>query len=288
MPIDPLVDLRVRIEPGLPAIVPDSISFETGATRAQAADPDLFVYEHHGKEFSGADPGALTSFFEDLILGRALPLSFATTGIHDVDVLTAIALFLHRDLAIHPNMPGLIAAVDLVHRRGLPALAHIEADLARFLCVLRGYFPEKGLTKREFGDRLATSVGWIRDYVMDGRLPHTGLPLTLVRILQAGTNGFVLGETTGPLLDGWVELYRQGYLRGLLVGPDRDGRRLMLASRKSPYIAFDLPMAARLLNQMEGAMGELPEWESDGLWLKSPSDGTLILTSHAVEVLIRV
>lgn len=288
MPLDPAVDLKVRIEPDLPAIVPDSVSFETGATRDQAADPDLYVYEHHGKGFGVADPGALTAFFEDLILGRALPLSFATTGIHDVDVLVAIALFLQRDLAIHPAMPGFIAAVDLVHRRGLPALAHIDADLARFLCILRAYFPEKGLTKREFGDRLATSVGWVRDYVMDGRLPHAGAPLTPIRVIQAGTNGFILGETSGSLIDGWVEAYRQGYLRGLLVSPDVDGRRFMLGSRKSAYIAFDLPMAARLLNQMEGAMGELPEWKSDGLWLESPTDGTLILTSHIIEVLVRV
>ena len=282
------IKLEVRIEPDLPQVVPDAVSFETGATRAQASNPDLFVYEHHGEGFNQADPGALTCFFEDLILGRPFPFVFATKSIQDVDTLVAMSLFLHRDLAIHPAMPGLVATVDFVHRRGLVALSHVEPDLARFLCFLRAYFPEKGLSKRQLGDRLATAVTWIREFVHEDRLPHMGAPPTPVRVIDHGTNGFVVAETTGSLIDGWVELFRQGFLRGVLIGPDVHGRRTALAARKSPYVQLDLVTAARLLNQMEGAMGELPEWESDGFFLKSPPEGTLILVSHLLDVLVRV
>jgi hypothetical protein len=289
VPLSPVVDLKVLIEPDLPPVVPDAVSFETGATRGQAADPSLFVYEHHGQDFSTSDPGALTSLFEDLVLGRALPLTFATPALQDVDTLVAVALFLQRELAVHPDMPPFVYTVDFVHRRGFPALAHIEQDLARFLCFLRNYFPEKGLSKREFGERLQTACSWVRDYVVDRRFPHLGAAPAPIRVLQQGTNGFAVAEAQGALIDGWVQLYQQGFLRGLVVSsPVGGGRRRMLGARKSHYVDLDLNVASRLLNEMERAMGELPDWESDGLWLKGPEDGSLLLVSHVLDVLIRV
>jgi len=289
MPVAPIVDLQVRIEADLPPVVPEAISFETGASREQAADPKLYVYEHHGAGFGPADPGALTSFFEDLILGRAFPLTFATRSIQDIDTIVAATLFLQRDLAVHPDMPGFVAAVDLVHRRGFPALAHVEQDLARFLCFLQAYFPEKGLSKRELGERLGSACGWVREFVIDKRLPTLGKPLMPVQVLKEGTDGFVLAETHGALIDGWVQLYQRGFLRGLVVGPlSAQGRRSMLAARKSGYVSFDLSKAALFLNEVERAMGYLPEWESDGIWLRSPPEGSTILVSHMIDVLTRV
>lgn len=282
------LELTVRIEPDLPEVVDKAVSFETGASREQAADPRLFVYEHHTNGFSLNEPGALVYFFEDLILGRSMPLVFATKALNDIDTVVAITLFLQRDLALHPALPGFVSMVDFVHRRGLPALSHIEPDLARFLCFLRGYLPEIGLSKRQLGERLTQAVTWIREYVMDGSLPHLGVEPTPVRVIDQGSSGFVLAETAGSLVDGWVDIFRQGFLRGLLVGPDQDGRKRMLGARKSSFVSFDLLLAAHLLNQMETAMGELPEWKSDGMWLESPPSGTLILTSHVLEVLVRV
>lgn len=281
------VELRVRVEEGLPPIVPDAVSFETGASLAQASDPDLFVYEHHGSEFGPAFPGALTSYFEDLLLGRPFPLTFATPCLADVDTITAIALHLNRDLAVHPMTPAFVSTVDLVHRRGAPALAHIEPDLARFLCFVRTFL-EAGLTQREIGDRLGTAIGWIREYLEEGRLPHLAPTLSSTRVVDTGTNGFVVAETTGPLVDSWVDLFRQGFLRGVLFSAAENDRRKVLAARKSHYLAFDLSLAVHLLNQMETAMGELPEWETDGFWLRGPADGTLLLVSHVIEVLLRV
>lgn len=283
------MDINVRIEKGLPALVPDAVSFETGASKAQLET--ALAYEHHGPQFTPFDRGALPSFYEDLLLGRAMPLVFATPRIQDIDTLMAIALFLHRDLATHPATASLVYTVDFVHRLGLPALAHIEADLAHFLSALRAYFPDTGLSQRELSNRVTTAVGWIRGYIHEGTLPLLGAaPCTEVRILDRGTNGFVSAETQGPLWDGWVELFRAGFLRGVLVDHSPGDKQHCLIARKSLFLGFDLPLACRLLNQMELAMGELADWSMtpDGLWLKSPPEGTLLLFRDILEVLVRV
>lgn len=285
------MDLNVRIEKALPPIVPEAISFETGALRRDLDVLGIVAYEHHGREFSLHDRGALTCFYEDLLLGRALPLTFATTGIHDVDTLTAIALFLHRDLATHPATTSFVYSVDFIHRFGLPALAHVPEDLARFVSVMREYFPEKGLSQRELGSRITTAVGWVRDYIQEERYPTLGaVPDATIRILDIGTNGFVLAETDGSIIDGWVELFRGGYLRGVIIKLGDNDRHQIQVAKKSFFIPLDLDAAGRILNQMETAMGELPEWRSssDGLWLEGPRDGTLLLVQDIVQVLIRV
>jgi hypothetical protein len=284
------MDLKVRIEKGLPPIVPGAISFETGASRANLDVPDVVAYEHHGKDFTIFDRGALPAFYEDLLLGRAMPVVFATPSIQDIDTLLAIALFLHRDLATHPATTSFVYTVDFVHRHGLPALAHIDADLARFLSALRTHFPDKGLSQRETSARLTQAIGWLREHIHEGQLPVLGAPPRAeVRILDHGTTGFVVAETTESLWDGWVELFRAGFLRGILIDSTSERKRVLIA-RKSPFLPFDLALAARILNQMETAMGELPDWvvRLDGLWLEGPSDGTLILLQDILNVLVRM
>lgn len=281
------IELTVKVEKNLPAVVPDAVSFETGASLEEISLASTPVYEHHGVEFDTMDRGALTRFFEDLVMGRELPLVFATKAIQDVDTLVAIALFLHRDLAIHPAVPGFVYTVDWIHRGGLPALAHVDEDLGRFVSFLRAYFPDK-LGKQEFVDRLKQAIEWLRDYIFNGNIPHMGKAPARARVVDIGTNGFVVAQTRGSLFDGWVDLYRQGHLRGILVNTGKADRRHVLAARKSQHVPFDLTMAAHFLNQMETAMGELPTWESDGLWLKGPEDGTLILVVDILKVLTRV
>lgn len=281
------LEFRIIIEPRCAPVIDGVLTYEAGASREQASDPALHVYEHHGPEFGQADPGALTSFFEDLILGRPMPLVFCTPAIQDVDTLFAIALFLHRELAITPSMPGLVGQVDLVHRRGLPVLGHVGQDFALFLRLLRAYFPV-GLSKIDMGARLGTAVQWIREYALQGTLPATGRPFAEARVLQRGTDGLVVAETAGDLLEAWVTLFSNGHLRGLLVGPERDGRRRVLGARKSFFCSFDLALAARLLNEVEAAMGEKPAWKAEGDWLWGPPVGTAILVPHIVEVLLRV
>jgi hypothetical protein len=218
-----------------------------------------------------------------------MPPVFATPRIQDIDTILAIALFLHRDLATHPATAAFVYTVDFVHRLGLPALAHIEEDLARFLSALRAYFPETGISQRETSDRLTQSIGWLREYIHEGKIPVLGSqPRPEVRIIDHGTAGFVLAETSGPLWDSWVELFRAGFLRGILLSPGE--RKRVLVAKKSAYLRFDLGLAGRTFNEMERAMGELPEWTvtQDGLWLMGPEIGTLILASDLLKVLTRV
>ena len=285
------MDLNVRIDKELSGIIPDAISFETGVSKEESENPEILAYEHHGPEFSAFSRGSLVAFYEDLILGKPMPLEFATPRIQDVDTLVAIALFLHRDLATHPSMPSFVYTTDFVHRMGLPALAHLDDHLARFFSALRAYFPEKGLSQRETSKRLQTAIGWLRTYVHEGDFSFVGSPPVVeVRVINHGSDGFVISEVYGPLLDGWVELYRRGYLRGLAFTPLVNDRRNIVIAKKSNYLALKLDTACQIFNQMETAMGELPDWKvsPDGLWLQGPQEGTSILVQDLTEVLVRV
>jgi hypothetical protein len=283
------LDFQLIVDPTFQGPVPNAVAFETGASIAQLLESETPVYEHHGPEFGPIAPGALTRFFEDLLLGRPMPLTFAVRQIGDVDTVMAAALFMRRDLVTHPKAPGMVAGIDLVHRYGLTCLGHLDSDLGRFLGFLRGYLA-KTLGKKETGTRLAQAIDWISGYMHNGTLPHSGVGWPSVRVVDRGTNGFVLAETDGSLLEGWVELYREGFLQGVLVGPvNGESRRKVVASKKSLFIPLDLGKAASILNEMERAMGELPEWRVEGaLWLHGSDDGTLILLRHLMEVLLRV
>ncbi len=280
------MDLQVLVEQALPPVVPDAIAFECGATLEQV-NAGGFVYDHHGDEFTAEHQGALTRFFEDIALGRKLPTTFATREIRDVDTMFAIALFLNRDLILVPAMVGLVAQVDLIHRRGVPMLGHLDPYMVGFLRLLRGYFP-KGLSKADMGARIQTVAGWIHDVATEGSFPATGRGLPQVRVLDRGTGGFVVAETGGDLVDGWVVLYSLGYVRGVLVGPERNGRRTVAAARKSGYVSLDLALAAKLLNEVEAAMGDPSLWDCKGDWLFGPEKGTALTLPHMMEIFLRV
>lgn len=271
------LSLQVLIDEKLQGLVEDAISFETGLSREQAADPSLYAYEHHGVGFTQVDPGALTSFFEDMLRGRPLPLKFATKVIGGVDTLTAITLFLHRDLCIHPQMPSFISQVELTHRLGLPAFGHVDHELARFFRMLLSLFATS-LTKREEGERLQQAVSWIHDYVANGILPHLGKQWEDPEIISVGSNGFALAEIPSDLHAGWVSLFRQGYLRGAVFAESH-----VLAGRKSVYVDFNVVRAAEALNDLEGG-----GWAADELWLHSPPNGTRLPREHIIEVLLRI
>lgn len=276
----------VEINPALPAVVPDAVSFETGASQAQVADPNLCVYEHHGQDFGWLDPGALSCLFDDIIHGRTLPPMFASHAIGDVDTLVALALHRKPNLAICPNAFRLVTSAELVHRRGAIGMAHADPDLVRFIQLLRGLFP-KQLEKRKFEAALEMALALLNDYIEGDQLPNL-VEAEAPVVLDAGQRGFVVAETAGALGEAWVQLFRTGYLRGVVVGKDTNGRRNVLGARRSPFVAFQLDVAARMLNEMERVQGEDPAWVSDGVWLSSPPGGTIILVSHLLEVLVRV
>ncbi len=235
-----------------------------------------------------ADASALASFYRDLILGRPFPLSFRVRRLDSLGKLLAMALFLHRDLAIHSRMPSVVASVSFVDHMGIVGLAHVDPELSRFFKFLSSYLPSD-LPKTKQMDRIKTVVEWIGEYVREDRLPSLPPKSPSPLVFDSGTDGFVLAENKrGSMDDGWEDLFRRGYLRGALFGPDKDGRRIVLAARKSPFLAFDLRKAAEILNEAERAMNEPPEWVTDGLWMEGPKDGTLLLVSAITQVLVRV
>lgn len=232
---------------------------------------------------------AILDFYRDLILGRPFPLTLVINSIDGIGSLVALSVFLHRDLALHPGTLNLVSAATLVDQLQVAGLAHVDRDLARFFRLLTQFFPPN-LGRKEQEIRLTTAVGWIRQYILDGTLPALPHEPAVPRILTKGTNGFVVAETPSwkSMEEGWVELYRQGFLRGVLFGTARDGKMAVLAARKSPFLLFDLAKAARFFNEAEQAMGELPEWQANDLWLKAPGGGTLLLATQILDVLVRV
>jgi hypothetical protein len=228
------------------------------------------------------------AFHRDLILGRALPLVFVTKQVNTLGVLTAIALFLHRDLAIHPNTPGFVFAVDLVDRYGVSGHAHLDRDLSRFFRLVRGVLvTAKGRQDQKIA--LDTTVSWIREYIHDGGLPGLPPESEPPRILDRGTDGFVLATSDASFDWAWEELFRMGFLRGLLAAPilGHPDHWSYLGARKSPFLVMDLRKAADILNEGEAQLGD-GLWTSDGMWLFGPKDGTLLPPASVVNILTRV
>lgn len=227
----------------------------------------------------------LPAFFEDLIRGRPFPTNLVARELTP-SIMVAVTVFLHRNLALHPGMLPLVASCGLVDRFGMAGMAHIDRDLAKFFKLLVAYMPaEMGRTERQ--TKLETVVGWVQEYVERGRFPALPPEPKLPRILDTGTGGFVLAEGL-HLEDGWLELFRQGFIWGVMLTPAQDDRRRVLAARKSAFAPMDTRKGAAAFNDAERAMGEHPGWQADELWLWGPPKGTLLLPTHIVDVLIRI
>jgi hypothetical protein len=278
------LQFQVIIGPETPIVSAEAVCFETGVS-PQHLVPG--VYEHHGEGFDQFSPGALTRLFEDLIIGTRLPLTFVTRQVRGPDTILAIALFLKRDLLILPATPGLVYGVDLVHRFGPQLLSHLDPIISGFFKAFPRFFTPN-LTKREVGERISTMVQWAGEYLTDGKIPNLWGSPPEVRILDVGTNGFVLAEALDLTLDAWEVLYREGYLRGVLLGPEIEGRRKLIASRKNERAWEDLSKSVPFLNELESLSGGAPEWKYDSDFVYSPAVGTNVLVSHLLKVFLGI
>jgi hypothetical protein len=108
-----------------------------------------------------------------------------------------------------------------------------------------------------------------------------------VEVLDVGNNGFVLARGK-PSVEGWEALFRNGYLKGAIIGESDGDYRWVLIARKSLAVGFDLERAVVILDEMERLSGSLPGWKISGNYLHSPPEGSTILLSYLTEVLIRV
>ncbi len=288
------MQLHVHVQRDLPPVSPGAISFETGAGRDEVLQEEpredgAVLYEHHGEGFSPESEGALSHFYRDLLLGRALPLTFCTRRVADLDTLVALGLFLHRDWAIHPRMPSLVGQVDLAHRGGDALLAHVDQELADLFHNVRLYFA-LGIGPRDVGERLPLALGWVKDYLDTGTV-SLPVPRPQIEVLDVGSNGFVYARAPqgGDLRDAWLALYRAGHLRGLCVSPTSDQRLHARVQKKSAYLDLDLHRAAQALNTVESVMGEPATWAVLGdLTLVSPATGTRLGAPDLLNILQRV
>lgn len=225
----------------------------------------------------------VATFFRDLILGRPLSLTFVAKELETFGTILAITLFLHRDLAIHQDTPAFLAATNLADH-GIIGLAHIERDLSAFFKFIRQYLASAKNQKQA----LESVVGWVRDYIQEKRLPPSTQAKDLPRILDVGTDGFVLASYDGPnLLEGWEELFRQGHLRGVVIQSCEENRWRVIGARKSGYLSLDLGKAAEAFNEAERAMGEPAEWQVQGNWLLGPPGGTYLTVAALLKVMVR-
>lgn len=195
--------------------------------------------------------GAIYQFYSDLVLGRPFPLKFVTRGVTDPQTLIAICLFLRRDLALHPRARELVSAADWVRELGISGSAHVSEDLAGLLRLLTGLLAKPNM--------LEAALGMVERYILLGEFP--ALPQVIEPVIRhTGTNGFVVAESSGDPYLAWEQLYRAGYLRGVLFG------QFPLVARKSPYLSFDLERVRRSL------LGVEPWHVEEGLWLRGPVD----------------
>jgi len=83
-------------------------------------------------------------------------------------------------------------------------------------------------------------------------------------------------------------LFREGHLKGFLVGPEENGCRTVCWARKSAWVGFDLERAQVTLNELEEAAMGLPEWHLLGDFLWSPSKGTVLDVSSLLMLAVRL
>ena len=228
-----------------------------------------FEVKHPGAvAYTGEQVPLLASLWVDLISGRPLPTRLVIKQVKNVEQLVCLSLFMDREVALSPKIPALVGSVELAKNLHAAGLAHIEPDLARLLTFLDQYLFSSNLNPKELSRKLQEALLWIRNYVLEGSLPNMPRPSDPPKILDHGTNGFVVAETRGRFVDAIVDVYRQGFLRGILFGTA--GSSAVVCFKKSHYLRYDLEAASWRLNQIEGG---LANWVVEGLHLHNPSTG---------------
>lgn len=266
------LNFYVRIDPTLTSLDQPAVAFGT----FEVEHPGVLLYD------------SLAQFYLDLLCGRPWPLRFVTREL-GLPALIAITLFLDRRLALDPKISGLVAAVSLVEGLGAAGLAHIDRDLARLLRFLEAYLlVEQPSSEKEKGRQMLQAVEWLGNWVREGKIPTLPREPEPPRVLDHGTNGFVVAQTTPKhLIEGLIELYRQGFLRGVLYAPSGEVLHV-LAFRKSPYLQFDLEKACGQLNAAEGLLNPKSPWKHERFHLVSPREGSRLPMDTLTQVFIRI
>lgn len=268
------VQLEFSIVPDHPKVLDTPL---VGLGDFEAKHPGSAVYKN---------PPLLSSLWLDMILGRPLPTKMVLREVKGFEQLFCLALFMDRELALHPKVPAMVSSIELSSHLQMVGLAHIEPDLARLLIFLDSYLFSDSGSRKEYSRKLQQSLLWIREYTLSGKLPSMPRPQDPPRILDYGTNGFVLAEIKGEFLEPLLEIYRQGYLRGVLFGPENDDGHPVLCFKKSTHLRYDLEKALVTLNQAEVQVGRPPNWQLKNLLLYN--EATRLPRDLITEIMLRV
>jgi hypothetical protein len=272
------VELYVAIDPQLPRELKEPV---VAWGDFVSSHPGVVIYEAEGVS-------QLSRLYVDLICGRPMPVQFVTRSLDDIAVVVAIALFMDRHLVLNPKVGGLVSAVEMVGALGAAGLAHVDRDLGRLFTFIEVYlFSEDKPAKKVMEQKLSSALQWVREYVLEDKLPSMPFEHSDPKVLDIGTNGFVLAEVEGTasMILGVVELFRQGHLRGVLFRGSS-----VLGFRKSLHLKIDFEEALGRLNKAEAVLGQTGEWRiiPGGLYLESPPGGTAIPREVLISALLRV
>lgn len=273
------MELRVTVDPDLPKLLTEPV---VAWGEFEGTCHGLSIYA------PGPGPSPLSRLFVDLICGRPLPLTLVTRSLRDLPTLVAMSLFMDRTLCLHPMASIVVSAVELATHLQEGGLAHVDRDLARLIVFLESYITTPAINRAEEGRRMRQVVTWLRAYAERGELPSFPRSEELPTVVDRGTHGFVLATAAGSLVDAVIELYRGGYLRGVVFAALGNGRERVLAFRKSSYVRFDLQAAEHHLNAVEASQGQPRGWKVDRFLLSGPSKGTSIARADLIETFLRV
>lgn len=272
----PDLELQVTIDPKLPRELADPV---VAFGEFTVTHPEAVAYK------PGAEGSQLSRLYVDLLCGRPLPLHLVARHLSGPSFVIATALFLDRQLALSPKFHALVSAVEL-SALGTSGLAHIDRDLARFLIFVERILRlTRGSGQVEMSKILESCVIWVRDYLESGTLPAMPPPAEPPKVLQTGSQGFVVAHLASEkaLQEGLLELYRDGFLRGLVFSG-----AYVWAFRKSSHLQMDFVTAVAKLNEMEEVAGGAPEWaQYSKLLIECPPKGTKIPVKLVQEVIIR-
>jgi hypothetical protein len=225
----------------------------------------------------------LLGLYDALVAGATVPLVMGGRRA-SLPLVLGAAIFFQRDLLLHPKCLPLLLQGEYFEMVGSQRSIHMQEDLHAFFEACKNFLGEG--SPKELAHKVTVATQWVREYVLEGRLPNLGLIDSITpEILDEGTNGFVLAKGSSETV---VRLFRMGYLRGLVVDLNASDSLIVTVFRKSDRVGFDLVQARVLLDEMERMSGSDLRWGLEGDRLLSPAPGTDLLLSDIVEVLLHV
>lgn len=210
-------------------------------------DPENFCYDHHS--MTGSDEFTLASagmVQQELLKRRKMPGVIVMNHVRHLDNLMALYLLWFRGLATHPDTTRLVSVADLIDRVGPLAVASLPQMERSILETAQNKIPFKEweIENEELQGLAISAIESIRSNVT--------APVQMARyevIWTSDDEKFIVVESNMPI---GMTLYDQGYDAYGVYTKNEDGTYKWTLARASEYVPFNIPVAARKLNELEG------------------------------------